>query len=79
MNKVSNCIVCAQEFNSNELVSVVSAHVNVTRFKICQDCLDKSDPAADYKQACAIVKSYSTISDAMYSFLKVKKLLRKNN
>lgn len=53
-----NCIVCAQEFNPDELQSVALSKINVTRFKICQACLDMSDPAEDYRQVRDIVGSY---------------------
>lgn len=70
-----NCIVCAQEFNAKDLLSVVSSKVNVTRFKICQACLDKSDPADDYRQAKAIIDSYTNISEAVSLFSEAKELI----
>jgi len=58
-NTVScNCIVCAQEFQPEELQSLASSKINATRFKICQACLDKCDPEDDYNQARDIVNSY---------------------
>lgn len=57
-SKASNCIVCSEEFNSEELHSVALSKINITRFKICQGCLDASDPAEDYRQAKEIVDSY---------------------
>lgn len=59
-----NCIVCAQEFNPDELQSVALSKINVTRFKICQACLDASDPAEDYRQAREIVSSYLWFAEA---------------
>ena len=53
-----NCIVCAQEFDPEELQSVALSKINVTRFKICQGCLDHCDPAEDYRQAREIISSY---------------------
>jgi hypothetical protein len=53
-----NCIVCAKEFDSDELQSIVLSKINVTRFKICQACLDASDPASDYSQVREIISSY---------------------
>lgn len=70
-----NCIICAQEFNTNELISVVSSRVNTTRFKICQSCLDKSDPADDYRQARVIVNSYLKLAEVQTLFGEVKKII----
>ena len=53
-----NCIVCAGEFDSSELQSVALSKINVTRFKICQSCLDMCDPENDYLQARAIIDTY---------------------
>ena len=53
-----NCIVCAKEFNSDELQSVALSKINVTRFKICQACLDATDPTEDYRQVREIISSY---------------------
>lgn len=59
-----NCIVCAKEFDPNELHSVALSKINVTRFKICQACLDACDPAEDYRQAREIISSYLWFSEA---------------
>lgn len=78
MNKVSyhcNCIVCAQEFSSDELHSVALFEINVTRFKICQACLDQSDPADDYCRAREIVNSYLNNAEAKRLFSEVKTIL----
>lgn len=59
MNKLScNCIVCANEFNPEELQSVALSKINITSFKICQSCLDISDAADDYRQVRIIIDSY---------------------
>jgi hypothetical protein len=70
-----NCIVCAQEFDAKDLQSVVSAKLNVSRFKICQTCLDKSDPEDDYRQARAIINSCAKWSEAKLLFAASKELL----
>jgi len=49
-----NCIVCANEFNVDELESIAAS----SYFKICQSCLNKSDPTDDYRQAREIVEAY---------------------
>lgn len=75
MSQVScNCIVCAGEFSETELQSVALSKINTTRFKICQACLDKSDPTDDYKEARDIVNSYLTFS-AKISFDGAQKIL----
>lgn len=53
-----NCIICAEEFLEEEMQSVSLSKVNTTRFKVCQTCLDMSDPANDYKAAKEIILSY---------------------
>jgi hypothetical protein len=57
-DKSTNCVICAQEFNSDDLQSIASSKINVTRFKICQSCLDACDPAEDYHQAREIISNY---------------------
>lgn len=78
MNKVSyncNCIVCAREFSSDELHSVALSEINITHFKICQNCLDQSDPTDDYRQAREIVNSYLKFAEAKNLFIEVKDIL----
>jgi hypothetical protein len=71
----TNCIVCAGEFNEEELQSVALSKINTTRFKICCDCLEKSDPADDYQEARNIINSYLTFS-AQHSFEGAGKILQ---
>lgn len=71
----SNCIVCAGEFGDEELQSMALSKINATRFKICQSCLDMSDPADDYKQARDIVNSYLSFSEAKQSFSEAEEIL----
>lgn len=59
-----NCIVCAQEFDAEELHSVALSKINVTNFKICQSCLDQCDPEDDYRQAREIVNTYLKFAEA---------------
>jgi hypothetical protein len=76
MSQVScNCIVCAEEFNAAELQSVALSKINVTRFKICQGCLNQCDPSDDYKQAREIVNSYLKFSQAKHLFNEVQNIL----
>ena len=77
MTKVNNCncIVCAGEFDSEELQSVALSKINVTRFKICQSCLDMSDPAEDYRQAREIVSSYLWFAEARILFKEASDII----
>lgn len=76
MTQVScNCIVCAEEFDSKELQSVALSKINITRFKICQNCLNQCDPADDYRQAREIVNSYLKFSQAKHLFTEVQDIL----
>lgn len=68
-----NCIVCAEEFNIEELKSISS--INTSTFKICQSCLDKSDPADDYRQARSIVNIYLQSSAAKHLFKEAKDII----
>lgn len=70
-----NCIVCAQEFDPGELQSVALSKINVTRFKICQDCLDQCDPTEDYRQAREIVSSYLWFAEARSFFKQASEIL----
>ena len=76
MNNVScNCIVCAQEFDPDELQSIVLSKINVTNFKVCQACLDISNPEGDYNEVRNIVDSYLKFAEAMHLFVEVKDIL----
>ena len=77
-----NCIVCAQEFNSDELQSIALSKINVTRFKICQSCLDQCDPTEDYRQAREIVGSYLWFAETRSLFKEASDIvndLKKNS
>lgn len=76
MTKVScNCVVCAVEFDPDELHSVALSEINVTSFKVCQACLDSSDPADDYREVRNIVNSYLKFSEAKHLFGEVRDIL----
>ena len=70
-----NCIVCAQEFDPNDLQSIALSKINVTRFKICQACLDQCEPADDYRQARDIVDSYLKFAEARNLFTEAADIL----
>jgi hypothetical protein len=73
--KACNCIVCAKEFNSDELQSVALSKINVTRFKICQACLDQCDPSEDYKSARDIIGSYLWFAEAKDMYKQASAIL----
>lgn len=63
MNRVScNCIVCAQEFEPNELHNIALSKINTTTFKVCESCLNNSDPTEDYIEVRKIINSYVNFS-----------------
>lgn len=76
MTKMScNCIVCAEEFTSDELHSVALSKINSTKFKICEACVNKSDPSDDYSEARQIVQSYLDFANAKNLFTEAKNIL----
>lgn len=76
MSHASNCIICAQEFNFDELHSLALSKLNVTKFKVCQACLDKSDPAEDYAEARNIINSYLKFAEAKLIFAEIREMLK---
>ncbi len=70
-----NCIVCAREFDPEELQSVALSKINVTRFKICRACLDQADPAEDYRQVREIINSYLWFSEAKFLLKEASDIL----
>jgi hypothetical protein len=68
-------MICSHEFDSEELQSVALSKINVTRFKICQVCLDQCDPAEDYRQAREIINSYLWSAAAMANFKEASDIL----
>ena len=70
-----NCVVCADEFDPDDLQSVALSKINVTNFKVCQACLDSSDPAEDYRQVREIVSSYLKVTEAKNLFAEAHSIL----
>lgn len=70
-----NCIVCANEFDNNDLQNIVLSKINITRFKICESCLNMSDPANDYRVVKQIVNSYLNFSEAKGLFSEASDIL----
>jgi hypothetical protein len=78
MTKVScNCIVCAQEFDSDDLQSIALSEINTTNFKVCQACFDSSDPAEDYREVRSVVEWYSKATEAKSLYNEVKDILNR--
>ena len=71
-----NCIVCAKEFNTNELQGKATSLINFSAFKICQACLNACDPEDDYRQAREIVNSYLKFSTAKQLFSEASDILK---
>lgn len=65
-----NCIICAEEFNPDDLHNIKLSEINITRFKICESCLNKSDPDNDYKEVKDVVRTYIEYSDIKKSIIK---------
>lgn len=74
--KSCNCIICAGEFNEDELYSVALSEINATKFKVCKKCLDKSDPSDDYKEVKKIVNSYLEFINARNALKEAKEILK---
>ena len=70
-----NCIVCAKEFSPEETNSIVMSKINYTQFKICEACINMSDPADDYAEAYSIVNSYLNVCLAKQCFAEAKILI----
>lgn len=71
-----NCVVCAFEFNPDELESL-SLTNEESSLKICISCLKKTDPADDYKEARQIASTYLHVINIKTSFEEVKKMIKK--
>lgn len=71
MKKNCNCIVCAEEFALSEMQILALSKINTTKFKICQKCLELSDPEDDYKVARNIVQSYLNFSKKVKNDVEV--------
>lgn len=56
--KSCNCVVCAEEFLPADSDNIVLSRINTTNFKICEACINKCDPAEDYREAKEIINSY---------------------
>lgn len=56
-----NCMICGNEFNTEELFSINSDN----NFKICTKCLAKSNPKDDYLEVRNIVNRYVKFSQQL--------------
>jgi hypothetical protein len=70
-----NCIVCAEEFESEDIETMASNDINSTRFKICQYCLDKCDPSDDFRQVRSIVDSYLKFAETKSLFKEAQAIV----
>lgn len=70
-----NCIICAKEFNPSDQNTPALAKINITRFKICNECFDSSDPEDDYQQARDVVDSYLNLITAKVWFKEAQDIL----
>jgi hypothetical protein len=76
MTSVScNCIVCAQEFDPDELHSVALSKINSTTFKVCRACFDSSDPTEDYREVRSVVDMYLKFTEAKGLFGEAQNIL----
>lgn len=59
MEEIShNCVICGEEFESNELQAVALSAFNTTKYKICKYCSDISDPKDDFAEVKNIIKAF---------------------
>ena len=58
-DKSDNCTICSNEFPLDELKAIALSAINVTKFKICENCLNKSDPQNDYAEVRNIINSFT--------------------
>ena len=54
----SNCVICGEEYNIEELQSIALSALNTTKFKICKYCSAISNPENDFEEVKNIVKAY---------------------
>lgn len=74
-----NCIICAKEFDPEENESEVSTQINYTTFKVCDACIQYSDPSKEYEEVKKIVSWYNDLQDnKIYKkILKISKASKK--
>lgn len=53
-----NCIICANEFSKEDLLTEEAIALNKRRYKICQACLETSNPESDFADVKNIIDSY---------------------
>jgi hypothetical protein len=69
-----NCIICAEEFNLDDQ-GIKLSKINITSFKICQVCLDKSNPEDDYNSVKSIIDQYLKFAEVKSLFVEAKKII----
>ena len=71
-----NCIICGEEFEPNEIKSEALSEINRTSFKICNSCLESSNPEDDYREAKSIVNAYIKFIEAYQLLSEAKDILK---
>lgn len=71
-----NCIVCASEFNLEEMQNHAFSKINLTQYKICKACLDMSDPSHDYAEAIEVVNLYLCKANSKLLFAEANDLIK---
>ena len=64
-NQSDNCMACGIEYDEEDLKPIALSTLHVTKFKICVSCLDKSNPADDYKEARSIALAYLSLEELL--------------
>lgn len=73
-----NCFICASEFAFDELHSIALVDSNIAKYKICESCLNLSNPDNDYEEVKNIVDSYLNFNqNKSEKISKVSKILDK--
>lgn len=56
-----NCSICAEEFSDDELHTVALSTINITKFKMCNNCLKEANAEWDYKSVRDMVKGFISV------------------
>lgn len=60
MSLSKNCDFCGNEFDILELRPVAISRLQVTKFHICEKCINSCDPKNDYEEIKKIIEAYSS-------------------
>jgi hypothetical protein len=71
-----NCLICAHEYLDSDMKNISLPNIQ-TKFKICEACLNSSDPSEDFNEVKKILSSYNNLIESHKSYEGAFSIIKK--